>query len=244
MKKLIYSLIIGASAMLMGSCMEIDNFDEPGSHFTGRIIDKTTGHNILADQGENRVRIWEMSFSSNPKNQDIPVKQDGTYNNTKLFAGTYDVVPEGAFWPCDTIQVGLGSKKKTVDFEVTPYLKLVDFEQRFDESIDSLVLSCRLDVPPITEGLPIIMEVRPFISLNQFCGAGNNIGYYGKDDYKKTVMSRWDTIDKEDDGKSKVFTIKLDVKRGYTYFVRMGAKVRDTHQKFNYTEIVKIEIPQ
>jgi hypothetical protein len=107
--------------------MEVDNFDEPDAHFTGRIIDKTTGENILADQGAGRVKIWEKSFSLNPGSQTIPVKQDGTFNNTKLFKGTYDVVPEGAWWPADTIRIGIG-KKAVHDFEVTPYLKLIDLK--------------------------------------------------------------------------------------------------------------------
>mgnify|MGYP000258408169 CR=1 FL=1 len=61
----------------------VDNFDEPSARFTGRIIDKTTGENILADQAECRVRIYEKSYSLNPTPQDIPVKQDGTFNNSK-----------------------------------------------------------------------------------------------------------------------------------------------------------------
>ena len=96
MKKTIYSILFVASVLASSSCMKVDNFDAPEAHVTGRIIDSTTGENILADQGECRVRIWEKSFSLNPANQDIPVKQDGTYNNSKLFSGTYDVVPEGA----------------------------------------------------------------------------------------------------------------------------------------------------
>lgn len=240
MKKLIYTLFIGASIILMSSCMGIDNFDEPDCHFTGRIIDSTTGENILADQGECRVRIWEKSFSLNPANQDIPVKQDGTFNNTKLFAGTYDVVPEGAWWPADTIRIGIG-RKAVEDFEVTPYLKLFDFKTELVG--DSLELSCRLDAP-VKEGLPQIMEVRPFFSLNQFCGAANCIGQYNNNDHRVNIMKTWDKINKLEDGKSEVFSVKAKVKPGYIYFVRMGAKVRDTHEKFNYTEIVKVEIPQ
>lgn len=55
--------------------MEVDNFDAPSECLTGSIIDVTTGQNILADQAEARVRIWEKSYSLNPSPQDIPVKQ-------------------------------------------------------------------------------------------------------------------------------------------------------------------------
>lgn len=242
MKKIFYSLFACVSALCVASCMEIDNFDAPDEHFTGRIIDSTTGENILADQGECHVRIWEKSYSLNPSPQDIPVKQDGEYNNTKLFAGTYDVVPEGAWWPADTVRLGIGGKTVKRDFEVTPYLKLIDFQTRIEDG--KLVVSCRLDVPPIEEGMPNIMDIRPFLSLNQYCGAANSISYYSTiDDYKKNINAKWDKVKKLEDGKSEVYEFRLWVKPGYTYFVRMGARVRDTFQKYNYTEIVKVEIP-
>ncbi|WP_185155693.1 DUF3823 domain-containing protein [Dysgonomonas sp. 521] len=246
MKKVIFSLLVGASALLATSCMEVDNFDEPDAHFTGRIIDSTTGQNILADQGENRIRIWEKSYSISPAPQDIPVKQDGTFNNTKLFKGTYDVVAEGAWWPCDTIRVGIG-KKSTEDFEVTPYLVMFDFKAEYVN--DSLTMSCRF-YPPIEKDLPNIREIRPFLSLNQFCGAGNSISYYNtpvdKEEnplYWKSIMKPWAGLPKLEDGKSEVYSWRLPVKPGYVYFVRIGAKVNDTHQKYNYTEIKMIEIP-
>lgn len=249
MKTLKHGLLFGALVLLAASCMEVDNFDEPDAHFTGRIIDKTTGENILSDQGAGQVKMWEKSFSTNPGSQGIPVKQDGTFNNTKLFKGTYDVVPEGAWWPADTIRIGIGGKI-TQDFEVTPYLKLIELKTEMVD--DSLAISCRLDVPPITEGLPRILDVRPFLSLNQFCGEGNSISYYatqGNSDkdyaskYLAKVRSTWDKLPKQEDGKSEFFSFKVDVKPGYIYFVRVGARVDDTFKKYNYSEIVQVEVP-
>ena len=94
MKKTIYSILFVASVLASSSCMKVDNFDAPEAHVTGRIIDSTTGENILADQGECRVRIWEKSFSLNPANQDIPVKQDGTSSESGR-RKSYDVLPSG-----------------------------------------------------------------------------------------------------------------------------------------------------
>lgn len=239
MKKLIYNLFVGTLVLSMVSCMDVDNFDEPGSHLSGRIIDTTTGKNILADQTECRVRIWEKSYSTNPAPQDIPLKQDGTYNNTKLFAGTYDMVPEGAWWPCDTVRVGLG-KSAVQDFEVTPYLKLIDFETKLEGT--TLTLSCRLDAP-IKEGLPQINEIRPFLSLNQFCGGANRIDHYYNSKDRVNILKTWENLPKDTDGKSTKYSISVVVKPGYTYFVRMGARVKDNLEKFNYTEIVEIQVP-
>jgi hypothetical protein len=105
-------------------------------------------------------------------------------------------------------------------------------------------VSCRIDAP-IKEGLPRIQDIRPFLSLEQFCGAANCIGYYSSiAAYKKNINSTWDKLKKLEDGKSEVYEFKVYVKPGYTYFVRMGARVKDTFEKYNYTEIVKLEIPQ
>ena len=70
-------------------------------------------------------------------------------------------------------------------------------------------------------------------------------GVQGKDYFRIAVHGKHaEKLEKLEDGKSKIFSFKVDVKPGYTYFVRVGARVDDTFQKCNYTEIVKVEIPQ
>lgn len=241
MKKLIYNLLFGASALLVASCMEVDNFDEPHAHFSGRIIDVTTGESILADQGECRIRLLEKSYSLNPAPQDIPLKQDGTFNNTKLFNGTYDVTPEGAWWPCDKTRIGIGGHV-THDFEVTPYLKIKDFKTELNGT--TLTMSCRLFAPK-TEGIPQAQELRPFLSLNQFCGAANHIDHYFTDAYRVNLRNKsWSDLVNLTTGEgSDTYTLTMELKHGYTYFVRMGAKVKGDPETFNYSEIVKIEVP-
>ncbi len=240
MKKILYSLGALLLTLSATSCMEVDNFDEPEAHFTGRIIDSTTGQNILASQGECKVRLYEKSFSLNPAPQDIPLKQDGTFNNTKLFNGTYDVELRGAWWPQDMTRVPIGGTV-TREFTVTPYLRIVDFTMEYVDGF--LEVSCRLDAP-IKEGLPRIMDLKPFLSLNQFCGSNQCIDPYNtKDEYKVEIRSSWDRIPKAEDGLSQPYSFKLEVKPGYTYFVRMGAYVDDDYHCYNYSEIKKIEIP-
>lgn len=46
---MILYLFVASMIGLFNSCMKVDNFDVPDAHFTGRIIDATTGENILAD---------------------------------------------------------------------------------------------------------------------------------------------------------------------------------------------------
>jgi hypothetical protein len=243
--------------------MEIDNFDAPEAHVTGRLIDRTTGKNYITDHGDTHIRIWEMSYSLNPAPQSIPVKFDGSYNNERLFAGTYDMLPEdGPYWPADTIRgVKIGKKTTTQDFEIIPYLHIIDFEASLTERADSLTMSCRLSLPRIKiteegeDGKMLeresiifpphnVLEVRPFLSLTMYCGSANCIGEYGTN-YRKNLRKDWTdaAIDPDGDGISETYTITVPVKKGYTYNVRMGANMSDTHQKFNYSEVKRIAVP-
>lgn len=251
MKKIVYSLVGAVSVLCMVSCMEIDNFDAPDARISGRLIDKTTGENFITDHGDTHIRLWEMSYSSNPAPQGIPVRFDGTYNNEKLFAGTYDMLPfNGPYWPADTIRgVRIGKKTAPQDFEVIPYLHIIDFEAVLEST--TLTLSCRLSAP-FTEmiineelvPLPNVLEVRPFLSLTMYCGAANYIGEYWTNEYRVNLRVPWERIDADGDGLSdKTYTITVPVKEGYTYNVRMGANVNYTDQKFNYSEVKRIKVP-
>jgi hypothetical protein len=262
MKNFLYNLLLGGALTFgIASCMGVDNFDAPSECLTGSIIDVTTGKNILADQGEARVRIWEKSYSLNPSPQDIPVKQDGTYNNNKLFAGTYDVTAQGPWWPVDTLRnVPIGGKVAQ-NFEVTPYLRITDFTALLDG--DTLRVEGRLAAPAMPrynaergDMMPQVMDVRCFISTNQFCGSGNQLDAYRNLEVNKkkvtiiNVRKAWNSItDGVEDSNGLTYskdTYKFAVwaKPGYTFFVRMGARVDDDFQNYNYSEIVKIEVPQ
>ena len=242
MKHIFYLLPILAC---LTSCMEIDNFEEPKAQVSGRIIDETTGENMMFDQNDTKIRIWERSYSLKPEPQDLAVKADGTYKNTKLFAGTYNMLPyNGAYWPCDTtFYVPIGRKGTVQDFYVTPYLHLIDFQYQLNGL--ELTMSCRLHAPRV-DGMPQVQEIRPFLSLNQHCGYANHLGYYWSDDYKVRIMKPWENIrnEKAVNYSKDTYTITVPVKAGYTYWVRHGAKVNNAFENYNYTETVKISVPK
>lgn len=241
MKKIIFILPL---LMCLASCMEIDNFEGPEAKVSGRIIDKTTGLNMMFDNNDTKIRIWERSYSLKPEPQDLAVKADGTYKNTKLFSGTYNMLPyNGSYWPCDTtFYVPIGKKGTVQNFEVTPYLHLTEFKYELNGL--ELTMSCKLHAP-IIEEMPQVMEIRPFLSLNQHCGYANHIGFYWSDAYKVRIMKAWENIcHKSAKNYSKdTYTITVPVKPGYTYWVRLGARVNNTFENYNYTETVKIEVP-
>ena len=91
----------------------------------------------------------------------------------------------------DSGNVPIGRKGTVQDFYVTPYLQLLDFKYELNGL--ELTMSCRLRAP-ITENMPQVQEIRPFLNLNQHCGYANHIGYYWSDDYKVRIMKSWENI--------------------------------------------------
>jgi len=242
MKNILY-IMLGVLLMSMSvtSCMEVDNWDAPNARIHGKVIDKYTGENLMTAQGDWGIRIWERSWTeSAPTAQSLSVMQDGSYNNTKVFAGTYDMLPYGGpFWPVDTIKgVQFGGDTEQ-NFEVTPYLQVNGFEAKVTGL--KLFLSATLKAP-IRDGLPNLVELKPFLSLSQFSGANNFIDL--PDFNNKRIQYNQSWIDKFGDvEESPIQTIIVPVKAGYTYYVRLGANVNDANRKYNYSPIIKIVVP-
>ena len=161
MKKITY-IVLGLMLVGFSSCYKKDNWDAPDARIYGNVIDFYTQKPLQTSQNDWSIRIWERSWTeSTPINQSIPVKQDGSYNNNKLFAGNYDMLPfGGAFWPTtDTAKnVAFTSGGTQKDFTVTPYLQVVDLTTSLSGT--NLTLTCRLKAPKRV-GLPNIVEVKP-----------------------------------------------------------------------------------
>ncbi len=241
MKKILY-IILGVMLFSVTSCMKVDNWDEPGAKISGRVIDSYTGENLLSSQGEWGIRIWERTWTKSvPNNQSLTVKQNGSYNNSKLFAGTYDMLPYGGpFWPVDTIKNVVFGGGTQQDFTVTPYLQLTNFEVSLNGL--KLTMKCHLKAPR-REGLPNLVEIKPFLSLTTFCGATNAIDIGEYSNMRKQINRSW-MEEVGDVDESGVYRIgPVPVKAGYTYYVRLGANVNDANRKYNYSEIIKVEVP-
>ncbi|GEO11762.1 DUF3823 domain-containing protein [Segetibacter aerophilus] len=241
MKKITY-IVLGMMLMAFSSCYKNDNWAAPDARISGSIIDSYTGKPLLSSQADWSIRIWERSWKETvPVNQSIPVKQDGTYNNNKLFAGTYDMLPYGGpFWPADTVKnVAFSNGGTQKDFTVTPYLQLIDFDTSLQGT--NLTLKIRLKAPKRV-GLPNIVEIKPYLSLNEFVGESNYINIPEYNNKRIQINKSWLT-EVGDVETSNVYTIgPLPLKSGYTYNVRVGANVNDANRKYNYSEIKKIEV--
>ena len=244
MKNILY-LIVVAILFSFSSCEEIDNWDEPNARIYGNIIDSYTGENLVMDNNDWQIRIidrtWEeMNPDATSQYQTLAVKRNGEYNNSKLFAGVYDMLPyDGPFWPVDTLKGVVLEGETQQDFTVTPYLQLSNFTATLDGT--DLTLKCTVRAP-ITEDLPNLYEVWGFLSFTDFCGRSNYINIPEYTNLKKQVRKKWE--DETGGADSKEYTLgPFPVKSGYTYNVRMGANVDVLGKKFNYTDIIEVVVP-
>ncbi len=264
MKNLLY-LMFGAALLSLASCQKIDNWDEPGSRLYGNVIDSYTGTNLMMDNNDWQIRVWDKTWEKmNPGAvaiyQSLAVMRDGVYNNTKLFPGTYNMLPyDGPFWPADTIKGVVLNKQTPQDFTVKPYLQVVDAIATLGGTAlaPTLTFTCNVKAPVIT-GLPNLYEVRPFLSLTTFCGNSNNISigeYTTTQQSTSTTPSARRSINRSwaaeltarslpANSEKIPYTMgPLPVKPGYTYYVRVGACVNALSRRFNYSPIVKVVVP-
>jgi hypothetical protein len=244
MKNILY-LMLGATLLFLASCQKIDNWDAPGARLYGNVIDSYTGTNLAMDQNDWQIRIWDKTWETkNPgtvaQYQSLAVMMDGSYNNTKLFSGTYYMLPyDGPFWPVDTVRGVVLEKETQQDFTVTPYLQVLNFNATLSDTL--LTLTCTVKAPVIT-GLPNFYEVKGFLSLTTFCGNANYINFGDYNNLRKQINKTWAA--EVGAANSKDYTLgPYKLKRHYTYYVRIGANVNALSRRYNYSPILKVVVP-
>jgi hypothetical protein len=234
MKKIINGLLIALILVAGFSCTKVDNLPGPNAGFKGRIIDKTTSANLLTETSGMQIKLEELSYSATPDPQYIPSKQDGTFEDDKLFKGHYRVTPYGgAFWPVDGVELDINGTTSH-DFEVTPYLAIKNLTSSLSGTTLTLTFNM---VAPIPDGLPQIIDVKPFVNDTQFVGSGANINNYS-DVNKITLNSNYSDVV----GKTYTLTIP-SLKSGRTFYARVGVRVNDSFKQYNYSDIIEVKVP-
>lgn len=236
--------IIGFALTLMlglASC-EMDNYDAPEAAIQGQVTDhKGRPFQTANGKGSMAIRIVETSYANGDESvvvtpQDLNMNQDGSFINTKLFAGTYTVIPyQGAFYEDleEEVVELRGGKTTTVNFTVTPYLDLEWVDEPYIDSNGHLTASFRF-TRNTKEGFntPAPKDCRLYISRTQYCGTESDGNYTPGE---KAITA-------EDEGQVITLSSKEPIKYSMTYWVRIGARVNDTYQKYNFTDIKEINV--
>jgi hypothetical protein len=215
------------------SC-EVDNYEGPDGTLTGSVIDAVTGNPILTEQPNGyRIRYREISWSETATNQYLWGKPDGTFNHTKLFAGTYEVeAVEGAFVGTEPQQIEIKSGGvTTINFTVTPYISFSNFS-----AVKEGVTSVRVTFT-ITRNVAsaALQDYRVFAS-SKTPYVGTNTGGFESD-----VSLASTPLTEADLGKPVTITLS-NYMAGKTYYIRAGARCANPSNRYNMTEVVTVNM--
>lgn len=273
MKKTIFGTML-CSCLLFTSCdvFELDNYEEPKETIIGEVVDSKTGERILTDQGSEgiRVRMTELSWGDNVEhNPDFYCKSDGSFQNTKIFKGTYNIRIDGPFVPIvreDERGVPIANDTKTLDiegtinvkFEVQPFLKVefVDYP-----TVSNGQITARVKVTRGISNDEFREKIEPMGNYNSsftnvtdiqlFVSYSSSVGYRARDERWSNkieyVGSEFENL------LGKEITIKSikgqTIPSGKHVFVRAAARINyDTPagsgtRRWNYSEPMEVIIP-
>ena len=235
MKKINRYILLVLLPLSIYSCKR-DNYDAPEATIQGAITDaNNVGLQLEQGQGSARIKLEEVSWSNSPAPQNLNLRQDGSFINTKLFPGKYRVSPtEGPFYPVTTDQVQtvdlVGGQAATVNFKVVPYLNVEWVSGptvTADKKITASFKFTRL-AAPTGQTQPAPLDYQLFISTTQYVGNNN---------FDNTRVGGVVTATAAMDGQTLTITSSQPMKYSSIYYIRVGVRVNDSFKKYNYTPV-------
>lgn len=246
MKRILYYLSCYICIFGISSCVDIDNYDEPEETLKGEVIDVNTQKPMQTEvsDGGIRLKLMEYSWSDNPTPYYFYTKQDGTFNNTKIFKGKYNIVPQGAFVPLvrtdnagnttvdesQTIEI-----KGTVElrFEVEPFLNVEWVGEPVLNSNGSITVQVK-----VTRGTTNPNYQQNVTDIVLYINSSSS--YVGENNYDSRYTKRI-TGDEANNAIGKVITLTTNgsFSMNRDYYVRVGARIDfsvEGTKRYNYNE--------
>lgn len=224
---LVLYTIIALSAL---SACKLDNFEKPAAGLSGRFIDAETKELVQQDiiRG-TQIELKEHGYDP-VSSQFLLVKNDGTYENSMLFANTYTIQPvRGNFIAVDAQDLKIAGQTK-LDFEVIPYIRIK--EANIVKSGTKIIATFKLQQN-------LINNIK-------------KIGLYAHVDSRVGEPMRQVAAERELNAVSnpeEVHTLEIDLpsnnsvlKPGNQYYFRIGALMDAPEAKLNYAPAVRIGI--
>ena len=271
MKKIVfYSLMCALLSFTSCDMFKIDNYDEPSETLQGEVVDVVTGERVLTDQGSEgiRVRLTELSWGENvTHNPDFNCMPDGTFQNTKLFKGTYNIRIDGPFIPLireDERGVPIADQTKTMDisgvtkvkFEVQPFLKV---EWASEPTVSNGKVTGRVRVTRAVSEADFREKVEPMGEYNNsftnvtdiqlFVSYSSSVGYRARDERWSNQIEYTGSSFNSRLGQPVTIQSNGTIPSGRTVFVRAAARINyDTPKgsgtrRWNYSEPMELMIP-
>ncbi|MCQ2143393.1 MAG: DUF3823 domain-containing protein [Bacteroidales bacterium] len=230
MKKIASTLFILAALALAVSSWKPDTHALTDGWLHGKLITPDGGTLITEQPNGFQIRLNEIvkgEISTLP--QDFWGKADGTFNNTKIFRGSYVVQPiNGAFLPVDPVEIDIDSNTE-IDFEVTPNCTI---DADVTNSGRDLVARYRITKDPdagkITKARVLVSKWNPNVGMNHI---------------DKEVVRDLDGIDDTVIQKTLYTDTILDLfEVGVTYYVRIAALCENAAGRYNFSETFVLEM--
>lgn len=262
------------SVLGLTSCdvFELDNYEEPGETIHGAVIDAATGDSLQTDQGSEgiRVRMTQLDYSDNADhNPDFYCMPDGSFRNTKVFEGMYNVRVDGPFIPivreneagvplADNTQDVKVSGSTEVIFRVMPFLR-VEFVGYPTVSNGQIAAKVKVTrgvsrdefrklIEPMgnyDEKYPNVTDVQLFVSYS------SSVGYRARDErWSSSIEYDGDSFDSLLDTPVTIRSAKgIAIPSGRHVWVRAAARINyDTPvgsgtRRWNYSKPMEVMIP-
>ena len=230
MKRLYY--IFGLSALLLSSCnyFEYDNYEAPNSGLEGTVVDRKTNEPLQAEAAN--------SYTA-----------DGTFLNTKIFAGKYRItLKEGAFYAPEPEVVYLKENRLTrLDYSVIPYARVnIDEITLTGSKQNNLEIKYTIEdtekevnTEGLDEGLYTLSEAQVFISSKS-----PNVGV-NNSETKYTIRAKkeFERGDYEPGVPFQVVEKNVRNLDPGKYWVRIGVRTANPQKRYNFSTIKEIVVP-
>ncbi len=205
-----------------------DNYVAPDAKIYGSILDEATGKPVPSEQPNGfRIRLITEEYDE-PTPIDFWGKANGTFQNKRVFSGKYKVIPiEGAFFPADTQEVTISGSTE-INFKVTPFLSITATATVASNKIVTKYTISRNRVGDKITVCKSLMATYPTLSNSVFDKAiTHNLSAIDDNSILSTEFS--DTI--------------RDVQSKETYYVRITAATDNALNKYNYSTVMKVDVP-
>lgn len=269
MKRMFNYVTLFSVILLFGSCTKVDNYTEPKETIRGKIVDVVTGEPVLTDQGSEgtRIRLRELSWKETPTpdNLDFWCMKEGIYQNTKVFAGNYNVRIDGAFIPLLRLNAKgdtIANETKTVDikgvtevdFKVQPFLKVEWVEK---PTVSNGVIKAKVKITRAVSRADFRAKIEPmgnysddFLNVTDIQFMVSETPYVGyrssfNDNRRKAYEYAGNSFEPLL-GTPIEITHNGTVQSGRTVFVRAAARINyatEGIRRWNYNEAVRVDVP-
>lgn len=240
MKKIqsIFTVVYIMLVVFFSAC-SIDNYDGPDATITGKVIDEITQQPLITEQPNGfRIEYREISWDPKASLQYFWGKADGTFRNTKIFAGEYQIRPvEGAFVTPELQTAKLsGGGQADLTFTVRPCMSIKNVD--IIKSIGTLGDPGVKATFTLQNNVPIqgTTDYRVMVSPNQYTGA--NIFdpdlSSGAVSFAVGDMNSEISVELYGRGTAKFLP-------GRKYYVRVAARTNNGSGRYNFSPIVEIE---